>query len=712
MNRSCLYGFLVLLSALALSLGCSPTAPLEVDGGNDDGGGSASCDEVGLPDRDGDGISDANEGNGTVDTDSDGTPDSRDLDSDGDGWPDQEEFGMPNCGDEPMDIDSDGTPDFRDIDADGNGLPDRDENDNDIDEDGLPNYRDLDDDGDGIDDSTEIGPDPADPADTDLDGISDYHDTDSDGDNIPDEFEGADDLDADGRGNWRDTDSDGDGISDSDEYGAMPPDPPVDSDGDGAPDFRDTDSDNDRLSDEDEVELGTDPTEADTDGDEFTDYQEQQAGTDPLDGTDFPVPDPCDPSECGPAELCGELGSGDGLDNDCNGEVDEICPCTPGETRPCFVGPPSARGQGTCADGLMSCDEFGSWGPCSGGSFPEPEDCDGADNDCDELIDEELEGCDSPLECPSTDTAAPLSTVELDGSRIYDGEYDSWSWEVFCPPTVDTCPTPADPTARNTEIYLISSGSYRIRATIVIDGETHTCQYTIDVQGDGLRVELTWDTQGSAHGNTDVDLHLHRPGTTTEWFDSNDDCYFSNCKSSAHSSTWSDPPDWGLAHTDDVTACNEAPHGHGEEWEEVGYCANPRLDVDIISCDSTVTDATSGSFCSPENINVDNPPLGETFRIMVNYYSEHSHSGPTIPTINIYCGGAPRATLGGVDELGEPRVQLVNGSSYGANNDNWMVADVTFEVGECGGIDCRIEPIRRDDGTPWVQTGPAFTPEW
>jgi hypothetical protein len=83
----------------------------------------------------------------------------------------------------------------------------------------------------------------------------------------------------------------------------------------------------------------------------------------------------------------------DGLDNNGNGAVDEGCPCTPGETKPCYVGPPATRGQGTCRDSAPSCvgdGEFGSWGDCTGQVLPVDEACNGLDDDCDLAVDE---GC-------------------------------------------------------------------------------------------------------------------------------------------------------------------------------------------------------------------------------------------------------------------------------------------------------------------------------
>jgi hypothetical protein len=326
------------------------------------------------------------------------------------------------------------------------------------------------------------------------------------------------------------------------------------------------------------------------------------------------------------------------------------------------------------------------------------------DNDCDGLVDEGLAGCASPIVCPGTRGAAPMTYVQLNGSTIFSGAYDSWQWELFCPITVPACPTPEDPAARDTQVLLIASGTYRARATIVIGGESFTCEFAIAVQGAGFRVELNWDTQGTAAGDTDVDLHLHKWGDPpTDFFDPVDDCYYANCKATSCCG-WLPPytrptVDWGLGDTSDLAKCQDAPHGEGARWAEMDFCANPRLDVDVINCTTGDTDPASPALCAPENINVDSPPVRQPMRIMVNYYSEHMYSGITNATINIYCGGALRATFG--------PAQLVYGSEYGEGNDNWIVADVQFYEGPCGILDCEIVPF-----VNLVQTGPSFGPPW
>ncbi len=73
----------------------------------------------------------------------------------------------------------------------------------------------------------------------------------------------------------------------------------------------------------------------------------------------------------------------DGLDNDCNGIIDEGCSCDSGTTQPC------GTDIGICRVGTQWC-EGGAWGKCYGNIDPGFEICDGRDNDCDGNIDESL----------------------------------------------------------------------------------------------------------------------------------------------------------------------------------------------------------------------------------------------------------------------------------------------------------------------------------
>jgi len=64
------------------------------------------------------------------------------------------------------------------------------------------------------------------------------------------------------------------------------------------------------------------------------------------------------------------------MDEDCDGAVDNGCPCTTGQTRSCRNAP-------SCKDGMQTCRD-GTWGAdCAGEVRGSAETCDGIDNDCD-----------------------------------------------------------------------------------------------------------------------------------------------------------------------------------------------------------------------------------------------------------------------------------------------------------------------------------------
>lgn len=92
----------------------------------------------------------------------------------------------------------------------------------------------------------------------------------------------------------------------------------------------------------------------------------------------------CEGSVTPTTEIC------DGKDNDCDAKTDEDAAGVT-MSMSCYDGPSGVQGIGECKSGTSTC-TAGTWGSCVGSGTPSPETCDGKDNDCDAVTDENQAG--------------------------------------------------------------------------------------------------------------------------------------------------------------------------------------------------------------------------------------------------------------------------------------------------------------------------------
>jgi hypothetical protein len=394
--------------------------------------------------------------------------------------------------------------------------------------------------------------------------------------------------------------------------------------------------------------------------------------------------------------------------------------------------------------GTVSCvsnDELGQkWdGECRGAQLPFGDDvCAAGDFDCDgrEANSKTQDcGCKVDVGCPTAPILThpfpdPMALQPIDGMPWTRGDARNWKWTVTGGDCDNILPHPTfavygqpNATAQGARLsanapqtglgvngnqhgFVLAGGmvgpkiypAFGLSGDYLVKGEWdgpdghHACTVKVQVRSPGIRVELCW-----APMPYDVDLHfarLQNPKRCTHgWFDTctdqedGDDCYYNNeCTGFA-----GNPSAWGYARSPD-SAC------HGWSSSRLNDCDNPRLDQDNIDCKPGVADPmNTDEFCSPENINLDNPKNGEKFAVGVQYYGVQDDSPKDLPKphVNVYCNGERKLAFGFDPTAMPPRqfpILRKDGGDIGG--DLWEVATIEAKVGAGGALtDCVITPV-------------------
>ena len=236
--------------------------------------------------------------------------------------------------------------------------------------------------------------------------------------------------------------------------------------------------------------------------------------TPPQVATQCPNPIPAN-AGCKGAEDCGPDGSGNGLDDNCNGLVDESCACRPAPSRSASSARPGVAASAAAptatppARAPSSARGARAWARSARRRRT-------ATSSTTTATAATTTGCAarpaSTARRPAIRASRrkpPYTDVPLKGELFFPGAATSWSWKIVggpCDQLFATTTRPARrrrasrspaPTPKTPIAHFTLSGDYTVTLTVVgADGVTYTCTWVQHIIGPGVRFELCWDHSG------------------------------------------------------------------------------------------------------------------------------------------------------------------------------------------------------------------------
>lgn len=227
---------------------------------------------------------------------------------------------------------------------------------------------------------------------------------------------------------------------------------------------------------------------------------------------------------------------------------------------------------------------------------------------------------------------APQTLLNLSGrnSLANEGVITEWKWEVEQPPGSASVFFPSA-TAPEVEFEVNVAGRYTFRLE-VRDAEAWSCvrasREVLVVPDEAIHIELTWDTpedcdatdEGNGAGS-DMDLHFVHLNNALK-NPNGEDVY---------------PPVQG----------DGIPEGYFDElWDTFWFFSSHDWGQVQVGEDDPSLDRDDVDGAGPENLNLNVPEPGLTYKLGVHYWNDHGF-GKAIPTVNVFVFGTHKANVQG-----------------------------------------------------------------